>query len=568
MQLSAAKKRLFDKEVEALRQVIQASARPFPDDKKAQKERKSRAERDLDFFNRTYFPHYFSKPSSRLHRYFAERYPAMIEKALATGQGDKEANAAPRGNAKSTTGTFGLPLWAAAFRKRKYALIVSETRAQGEAFLSFIKTELESNERLQQDFPELVGEGPVWRADQIITRNGVKIQAAGAGQKLRGLRHGSCRPDLVIVDDLENDESVESPEQRKKLEGWFFKALMKIGQPDTVFIVVGTILHFESLLSRLLVKPGWKGHKFKAVMKWSPAVKLWEKWEELYADITVGKEEAEIAADNYFAAHEREMLAGTEVLWPEMEPYYYLMKMRVSDGPAYFESEKQNEPINPEDAVFLEKWIQFYDEDEVDLEGIKHGGACDPSLGKKSRNADPSAILGGRMKDNVIYLTVADIEKRHPDRIMTDILFYHARDPFDELAMEEIQFQEFFSQTFQAEAHAKGLTINVKSIKPTADKDLRIVTLQPWIKNGWIKFRRAGMGELIKQLIHYRPKGRGGHDDGPDALDMLKNLLVGGLIQAACAGGGDEEPRAGKEGREGVLGLGRLSRIFRRRDAA
>jgi hypothetical protein len=41
-------------------------------------------------------------------------------------------------------------------------------------------------------------------------------------------------------DDLENDEAVESPDQRKKLEKWFFKALMKIGQKDTVFIILGT----------------------------------------------------------------------------------------------------------------------------------------------------------------------------------------------------------------------------------------------------------------------------------------------------------------------------------------
>lgn len=560
MQLSQAKQKMFDKEVEAIRQMIQASAKPFPADKTAQKARKSRAEKDLDFFNRTYFPHYFTKPSSRLHKYFAERYPAMINRACQTGEGDKEANAAPRGNAKSTTGTFGLPLWAAAFRKRKFALIVSETRSQAESFLSFIKIELETNERLQQDFPELCGEGPVWRSDQIITRNGVKIQAAGAGQKLRGLRHGNCRPDLVIVDDLENDESVESPEQRRKLENWFFKALMKIGQPDTVFIVVGTILHYDSLLSRLLIKPGWKGQKFKAVMKWSSAVKRWEEWERIFADITVGKEVAEAAADNYFEAHREEMLRYTEVLWPEMEPYYYLMKMRVSDGPAFFESEKQNEPINPEDAVFLEEWIQYYDEDEVDLAGLKHAGACDPSLGKKSKHADPSAILGGRMKNNVIYLDVADIEKRHPDQIMTDILTYHERDRFDELAMEEIQFQEFFSQSFQKEAHARGLTINVKPIKPNTDKDLRIVTLQPWVKNGWIKFRRAGMGELVRQLIYYRPKNKGGHDDGPDALEMLKSLLEGGMITAAVAPPQEAAPDNYHAERKGMVS-GMIQRI-------
>jgi len=399
---------------------------------------------------------------------------------------------------------------------------------------------LETNERLKQDFPDLVGEGPMWRADAIITRNGVKIRGVGAGQKLRGMRHGSKRPDLVIGDDLENDEAVESPDQRKKLEMWFFKALMKIGQPDTVYGVAGTVLHYASLLNDLLKKPGWKGEKFKAVLKWSES-KLWEKWEEIFADITVGKEEAEAAADGFFEAHKGEMLAGTEVLWPERESYYYLMKMLVAEGRAYFYSEKQNEPINPEDAVFLEEWIQYYDEDEVDLAGVPQAGALDPSMGKKSRTADPSALIGGRMKTNIIYLTVADIEKRHPDKIINDVLAIHERDPFAELVIEEVQFQEFFKDTFEKEAHKRGLTINVKGDRPNVDKDLRIITLQPWIKNGWIRFKRHGMGELIKHLIYYRPKGKGGHDDGPDALEMLKRLIETGMIKAVTV---SSEPSA------------------------
>ena len=561
MQPSAARQKSFDREVEAIRQMIQASAKPFPEDKAAQKARKAQASLSLDYFCKTYFPHYFSKPSSALHKYFSKRYLDMIQKALQTGEGDKEANAAPRGNAKSTWGTFGLPLWAAAFRKRKFALIVSETRGQAESFLSFIKLELETNERLQQDFPELYGEGPVWRADQIITRNGVKIQAAGAQQKLRGLRHGNCRPDLVIVDDLENDESVESPEQRRKLENWFFKALMKIGQPDTVFIVVGTILHYDSLLSRLLVKPGWKGRKFQAVMQWSRS-KRWEEWEQIFADISNGKELAEAAADNYFDKYRVEMLAGTEVLWPEMEPYYYLMKMRVSDGPAYFDSEKQNEPLNPEDQVFFEEWFQDWEEGEVDLTGTMHAGACDPSLGKRNKRNDPSAILGGRMKDRILYLDIADISQRRPDAILTDILMYHERDHFDKLRMETVQFQEFFARTLEQKSHDEGLTLNIDDKTPNTDKDLRIIRLQPWIKNGWIRFKPEHR-ELKRQLLYYRPKGRGGHDDGPDCLEMLLDLCEGGLVKAACAPVDVTSDNYHANRREGMLG--RMRNRFGRR---
>jgi len=478
----------------------------------------------MEYFGKTYFPHYITAPSSALHKYICERFPAMILNAKDTGIGDKEADAAPRGNAKSTWTTLILPLWCAAFKHRSFALIVSETNAQATDFVQFIKLELENNERLAQDFPALAGEGSIWQADTIITRNGVKIRGVGAGQKLRGMRHGSRRPDLVVVDDLENDEAVESPDQRAKLEKWFFKALMKIGQKDTVYIVIGTILHYKSLLANLLEKPGWKGRKFKAVLRFSDS-KLWDKWEAIFTDITVGKEEAEKKADEFFETHKAAMLKGAEVLWPEVEDYYYLMKMRISEGPAYFESEKQNEPVNPEDAVFLEEWIQYYDEKDVDLKGTMHGGACDPSMGKKSKAADPSAILGGRMKDGIIYLTIADIERRHPDKIVEDILTYHQRDRFDRFRMEEVQFQEFFKDHLEKEAHKRGLTINVEGFKPNTDKDLRIISLQPWLKNGWIRLKKHGMGELVRQIIHYRPKGKGGHDDGLDALEMLKSLL-------------------------------------------
>jgi predicted phage terminase large subunit-like protein len=560
--VTTAKQKMFDREVEAIRQMIQSAARPFPASVPAQKKRKARSEKELDFFNRTYFPHYFTRPSSALHRYFAERYPAMIEHSNQTGEGDKEADAAPRGNAKSTWTTFALILWCIAYKKRRYPMIVSETGPQAQSFLSFIKAELETNERLAQDFPDMVGQGPVWRADWIITRNGIKVHAAGAGQKLRGFRHGSKRPDLVVGDDLENDESVESPDQRKKLEAWFFKALMKIGNKATVFIVIGTILHAESLLQKLLEKPGWKGQKFKAVMRWADNRVLWDAWERIFADISIGKEAAERAADDYFEGHRDEMLRGAQVLWPEEEDYYYLMKMRVTDGPAYFDSEKQNEPLNPEDQVFQEEW--FVDWEDVDLSGVAHAGACDPSLGKRNKRNDPSAILGGRMKDKVLYLDIADIDKRQPDRIMADILMYHGRDPFDKLRMETVQFQEFFSRTLETKAHDEDLTLNIDEHVPNTDKDLRIIRLQPWIKNGWIRFK-AEHRELKRQLIYYRPKGRGGHDDGPDGLEMLLALCEEGLHGAAVAPPKEGEQADDYHAPRGGRLMGRLlDRISRR----
>lgn len=551
MKRSVISQKKFDFEIEAIRSLIQTSAKPFPDDKKKQQERISKALGDLDFFGRTYFPHYIEAPASEFHKYICDRYPAMIMRSIETGEGGKEADAAPRGNAKSTWVDLVLALWCVAFKHRHFILIVSDTASQAEDFIQFLKAELEVNERLAQDFPRICGQGPIWRVDTIITRSGIKIRGVGAGQKLRGMRHGSKRPDLVIGDDLENDEAVESPDQRKKMERWFFKALMKIGQKNTVYIILGTILHYDSLLSNLLNKPGWKGKKFKAVIKYSES-KLWEKWEEIFVDISIGKEAAEEAADAFFVAHAEEMLAGTEVLWPEVEDYYYLMKMRISDGPAYFESEKQNEPINPEDAVFLEEWLVDWEEGDVDLNGIPHAGACDPSLGKRNKRGDPSAILGGRMKDRILYLDIADIERRQPDKIMTDILAHHSRDRFDKFRIETVQFQEFFAREFEKFAHEKNLTISVDDYTPIADKDLRIIRLQPWIKNGWIRFKKEHR-ELKRHFIYYRPRNKGGPDDGPDALEMLLGLCEEGLIPAISVSSEATEEDYHSEPRRGIF---------------
>lgn len=508
----------FKKELEALRSFIASATTPLPKGE-ARKQRVAACSTDLELFGKTYFPHYLTAPSSKLHKYLYERLKELVFLAIGTGEGSREADAAPRGNAKSTITTVIFPIWCAAYKHRLFALIVSETASQVWDFISAIKVELETNNRLKQDFPELCGEGPIWRSHEIVTNNGVKIRGVGAGKKMRGMRHGAHRPDLVIGDDLENDEAVVSPEQREKLARWFFRALMKIGQPDTVYVVVGTILHYDSLLANLLKKPGWKGRKFRSVIKWATS-KLWEEWEALYTEIKDGAEEAERLADAFFAEHKEEMLEGAEVLWPERESYYYLMKMRISEGPAHFDSEKQNEPINPDDCLFKEEWIVYWDENP-ELDGLPVSAAVDPSLGKKSRKADPSAILAGRFLNGILWLDIADIEKRHPDRIIEDLLMYHERLHFFQAGIEAVQFQEFFAKTVEKISHERGITLNVQEVHQSGDKTLRIQSLQPWVKNGWIRFRK-GMTTLVDQLVKFPMAD---HDDGPDALEMLKSLV-------------------------------------------
>jgi len=249
-----------------------------------------------------------------MHEDMFLRYQLQVINSESSGRGGKEALAAPRGNAKSTLSTLILPLWCIAGARKKFIVIISDTTEQAEEFLDGIKSELEANERLIEDFPEACGSGRIWKASKLITENGVAVRCWGKRKRLRGARHGNRRPDLVICDDLEDDENIDSPDQREKDRKWFFKAVMKIGGRYTVYIVIGTLLHYDSLLARLLNRPGWQGKKWQAVIRWSSS-QLWEKWEALY---TSRSSDAEEKAEKYFFQHQKEMLWGTRVLWPEV----------------------------------------------------------------------------------------------------------------------------------------------------------------------------------------------------------------------------------------------------------
>jgi len=178
----------------------------------------------------------------------------------------------------------------------------------------------------------------------------------GVGQNPRGIKHDKDRPGLIIADDLENEEQAESEEQRNKLRSWFSKTLLNTGHPQTNVVVIGTILHQDSLLATLVDRerrPGWGGRIYKAVKQFSSNPQPWEKWTSIFRshDDYEGAYGLD-AAKSFFEVNRQQMLEGTEVLWADRESYYYLMVMRETEGLRSFQSEKQNEPFDPQ--LFIE----------------------------------------------------------------------------------------------------------------------------------------------------------------------------------------------------------------------
>ncbi len=475
----------------------------------------------MGLFANLFFPHYCRTPASGFHREMYE----LLGDAVESGESRRIAVAAPRESAKSTLATLFLPLWCICYPEeagRRFILIAGDTQSQAQQHIGDIKIELESNPLLAESFPDLCGAGPVWTREEIVTRNGIKVTSRGTGGNIRGLRNRQWRPDLLIGDDLENDTNSRTAEQRDKITEWFYKAFSKSASKDAVIVVIGTILHTDSLLSRLLVNPAFRARKWRGVIAWSAETALWEQWERLYTDLTVGPRERQERADGFFEANRERMLTGTEVIWPAHRSYLDLMKLRVAEGPASFDSEIQNEPVNPRDCLFQPEWLRFFEADEIDPAGLTVAAAVDPSLGGSGRFGDPSAIVClGRDELGALYVLDADIERRTPDRIIEDVIGLYSRRCPVVIGVESVQFQEFFKDELQRRARQAGVYPPVRGIKSVKDKLLRIQRLQPLVRNGTLRFQKRHH-TLLEQLRLF-PKAD--HDDGPDALEMAVQML-------------------------------------------
>ncbi len=480
-------------------------------------------------FGAHFLPHYFTSKSPPFHNALCKLWRQSVMKnknplievdreVMLSAKGNKIAVAAPRGHAKSTIMSLQNVLHAALYGYKKYIIIISDTESQASSFLDCIKSELEYNDLLIEQFGEQ--KGKVWKSTVILLQNGCRIDAVGSGQKLRGRRHGPRRPDLILLDDIENDEEVRTKEGRERLAVWYFGAVSKAGDRFTDMVLIGTALHYDSLLMKLMVNPAYRCLRFKAIEQFSESP-LWDKWREIYTDLN--NENRQKQADRFFSKHRTLMLKGTKVLWPSKMPYYDLICMMISDGEASFLREMQNMPVDPDTCLFPKRWTRYYGRD-IDFSQAHYSffGYCDPSLGKNA-GGDYSAIVTVALdgQSGKIFVESADICRRHPDQIISDVLAKAAelRSRFGKgytlFGAESNQFQWFLKEQLAKESARLGIWLPISEVYSSGDKVMRIQSLQPDIKNGYLLFGE-GQDQLLRQLWEF-PVGR--YDDGPDALE-------------------------------------------------
>lgn len=454
----------------------------------------NKAKADFFFFCQYYLPHYFSTKPAEYHKILIDvinnrRVTESTIKSIKTFINPKYhsllavsqkldgiVDVEPREHAKSTRLSFAYPLWAVLTGRSKFVLLISASQDMANLFLENIKTELEENERLIEDFGELKGDK--WKTDFITLKNGAAIISKGAGSSIRGIRHKQYRPDLIIADDIMKDDLANSPTQREKLDRWFRRVVIPLSK-DAFIVVVNTIFHNDDLPSRLLRDiqerklKNWLGLRFSAILE-----------------------------------------DGTP-LWKERWSIEDLEKKKVALGSINFSTEYMNEPLSEDELVFKPHWFTFYKE-EIFGKKLDIVMAIDPATGKAKGDFSAIVVVGKDKDSGIYYVLEAYGEKisdlKLIDKIIEKYLFHKPRI----ILFESIAFQEIYKNTVVREASKRGVHLPIKPVKPRAQKEIRIQKLSPLVENSLIRFRE-NQKLLIEQMIEF-PKGS--HDDLVDALEM------------------------------------------------
>ena len=402
------------------------------------------------------------------------------------------------------------------FRDRQFVIIVSDTEGQSKDFLGDIKKELQSNEDIINLFG-VKGLTKDTETDIIVTLEDgyqFRIIAKGSEQKVRGLKWNHKRPDLIICDDMENDEIVMNPDRREKFRNWVMKALLPARAPHGIVRVVGTILHLDSFLARICPIDG---------VKWS--VKEGLKY--------INTNHKSMWKSVVYVAHEgsnpSDITSNKEILWPErFSKAYFIEKYQeaVDIGlPEAYSQEQLNRPLDDTHALFRKSDFVGMTESEKEeiasgRKPLTHYCGIDLAISQKER-ADWSVFhVVGMDAKGYLYHRRTIRERMDGLQIVDTILALQNQYNLQWVSIEQDKIGKAIGSFLREKTIELGIPISLMPIVPSADKPMRVRSIQARMRAGGIKFDKDAIEyqDLENEFLQF-PRGR--HDDQVDAFSCI-----------------------------------------------
>lgn len=429
-----------------------------------------------------YFPHWTVNPETGKATPCAPFHVSAANKILK----DRNLKAAfqwHRGAAKSTNMDVFVPMWLMAQEHREInvMVLVGKSEDNAKTLLGDIQAELQYNQRYIHDFGEQYNVG-TWEEGEFVTRSEVAFFARGRGQSPRGLRYRSHRPDYVVIDDLDDDELVESPARVTKLFDWVRSALFgTLDGGRGRFIMVGNLIAKNSVLAK------WCDIKSVHVTK----VNIYDN--------------------------------KGGISWASKWTPQEVKDIENVVGYRAFQKEYMNNPII-EGAIFRNEWIRWGKRpawskfSEIVL-------YIDPSFKGSIKNDYKAAKLWGKAGTTLYHLRafVRQSSVAEMVRWCYDLYEWTREQGISVRWYMEANFmQDTILDEFRREGELRGYQLPItgdKRKKP--DKFQRVEAISPLWERGFVVYDETQKDDPdmlagIDQTLAFE-KGMRGHDDAPDA---------------------------------------------------
>lgn len=442
----------------------------FETDPVAAERRRQIARDDKLYFARVYLPHYFYDGFAPFHPEMSRAAQTAERPVLVVGFG---------GCGKSTLITLVETLHACCFGTNHMVVIGSATEDIAAQPTALAKMELEENEIIRADFGDLKGSRQ-WEDGDFVTSTNVRVKARGAGQAFRGLRWRQFRPDLVILDDIEDHDISVSSRRTEKVLTWILSTILpRMDVKGWRLVIVANILNRTGVIGSLLHHPDYNYITRKVFPAEDEKGK--STWPARFSknDLSVRKK---------IMGHVR--YSGEMLCKPIDDTHYFRPEMTVYGNSAH-------------------------------LAGVSDVIAfIDPSVLASTAGDYKAIIATGRLAEDHRQHVCGAWVKHGTIGEMINACYrmYDTLKP-KVFVLESNGYQEHLKRDFDLAAQKFGYSLPIAAQSNVENKDLRIERLVPLHDGGDLVFYPE-VGDtrlLLEQLYQWEPRGKE-HDDGPDAL--------------------------------------------------
>lgn len=440
---------------------------------------------DLRYCGKMLFSETFEAPYSSLHNQIFD----LIDAALLgrnSGLCIKVGIQAPRGIGKSSIASLVIQQ-AILFRLAHFCVYIHSSATLAEMQTENIKRELLTNREVRRLFGNVkisdhgeAGLDETFSKAAWVAYGRTLVLPRGSGQRIRGLNWSGYRPQIIVIDDLEDKKEVRNPEIRKEQKQWVLSDVLKSTnkyKKDWCVIYIDTLKHEDSVMQMILDSSDW------TTVSLSICDGNYKSYDTNY--MTDDEIQAEVAAHREKG---------------ELDVFYM---------------EYMGVPISSEDSAFKSEYFKYYDEAELkdnkDIETVVIG---DPAKTVKMHSAESAVVAWGiDRRTNRLYVRDVVHRKMFPDEFYDEIFSMCDRMGAHVAGVETTSLEEFIKQPLINEMNRRGRFVEWVWLKARGGstrqtgKEMRISSLVPFYRQGYIFHNPSCCGELEQQLLSF-PRSR------------------------------------------------------------